>query len=839
MARPLTVEPPITREVAMRWSQSAGPRRAGWLSDLSQDIRYGLRALGQRLAFSTVVVGVLALGIAATTVIFSVVDGVLFTPLPYSQPERLVTVTEQAEKATPSGSLAGFSYPNFLETERASRTVALAAWRPGGGTVSSPGEPAYVSGALISSALLSVLGAVPAHGREFLPDEDRPGGPLVAMISHQFWQDRYAGSPSVVGSSLVFDNRSYAVVGVVPAGFRLSDAQVFTPLGQSPQPAMRNRAARPGILVLGRLRGSTSLAEAQAELGVIARRLADQYPASNTGRTIVAEQLRPNVGDVRTTVWLLLAAISIVLLIGCANIASLTLARSLSREHEFALRAALGASKNRLLRQCLTESAVLALCGGAFGVLLAALSMQPFVAFWPGGLPRAGEVQLDWRVLLFASLVSLGCGVLFGLAPALRVSVSRLEQTLRGGGRNVAARSRYLHSGFVVFQVGLAVVLLVSAGMLGRSLLRLSSLDPGLDVRNVLISRVALSPSALRTPQEIRARWDDVVAQAGRVPGVEAAALVDTVPMRQGNNQLGYWTTPAPPPPNEQPLALATSVTPAYLDVMRLRLLRGRFINERDDLRAPQVVVIDDVLARDAFGGDAVGKQLRIQGVGDATVVGVVGHVRHFGLANDDQADVRAQLYYPFAQVPDPLMRFFSTITSLAVRTTGDPLAAVGALRRDLRGATGDQVLYEVRTMEQLAGGTLAQQRFLLLLGGIFAGLALLLACIGIYGVLAYLTSQRTREFGVYMALGAHRGDVVRLVLRQALGIMLVGLAAGVPAALATGRLLDRLVSGMRSTEPLTFGVIVVAIVLCGLLAAFLPARRISRIDPVAALRQG
>jgi predicted permease len=602
---------------------------------------------------------------------------------------------------------------------------------------------------------------------------------------------------------------------------------------------MRRRDARPGIRVLGRLRDGVALTQAQAELESIGRRLAQAYPASNAGRTIVADRLRPDIGSTRTTAWLLLAAVGVVLLIACGNLASLVLVRSMSREHEFALRLALGAGRGRLIRQCLTESAVLALCGGALGVILAVLGTDRFVALWPGGLPRADTVAFDWRVLLFATAVSMLCGVLFGLAPALRVSASRPEQMLRAGSRHLAGGSRYVHGAFVTFEVALAVVLLVSAGMLGRSLVRASSLEAGVDVERVLTARVALSPSALRNPEEIRARWQSVVDEAGRVPGVTAAALVDTVPMRLGDNQFGYWTTPNAPPRNEQPLALATSVTPDYANVMGLALRQGRFIDSRDTMRSVPVVVIDEVLARSAFGGDAVGKQLRTDALGVTTVVGVVAHVRHWGLANDDDAEVRAQLYYAFAQVPDPLMRFFSTITSLAVRTTGDPLALVEPLRRALRGATGDQVLYEVRTMEQLARGSLAQQRFLLLVGGIFAGLALLLACIGIYGVLAYLTSQRRREIGVRMAVGATTGHVIRLVLRQVMGMLSAGLIVGVPLALAVTQLLQGVVAGLLATDPVTFAVIVIAIVGCGLLAAALPARRAGRIDPVAALQQG
>ena len=516
------------------------------------------------------------------------------------------------------------------------------------------------------------------------------------------------------------------------------------------------------------------------------------------------------------------------------------------------MRVALGASRGRLVRQCLTESAVLGLSGGVLGVLVAAVGFRPFVQFWPGTLPRADEIQLDWRVLLFALTASLVSGLLFGLAPALRAPVGEVEQALRAGGRTLAGSSRRLHSGFVISEIALAVVLLVTAGMLGRTLLRLSSLNPGVNTRNVLVTRMALSPAALAHPDGIRAAWQDVLDRARRVPGVESIAAVDTFPMRQGENQLGYWNTPAVPPENQQPLALATSVTPDYLKVMGIPLLKGRFFDDHDRRGRDAVIVIDEVLAQQAFGTrECVGKRLWIpemsgpnwsEGNDSLLVVGVVGHVRHWGLARDDQAPVRAQFYYPFAQVPDGALRRWSELMSIAVRTSIPPLNVVDSLRRELRGATGgatgDQALYQVRTLEQLASDSLARQRFLLLLFGIFAGLALALACIGIYGVLAYLTGQRVPEIGVRMALGANAREVIRLVLRQSLGMIFGGVAVGILAALAAGRLLMHTVDGMQSTELSTLIITIPVLVLAAMLASYGPARRASRIDPIRALRQ-
>lgn len=807
-----------------------------WLEDFWQDFRYALRTLRQKPGFSAVALLTLALGIGATTVMFTVINGVLLKPLPYPEPDKLVTLSEQTDKY----GAQWVSYPNFLDCKHESRTLTMAAWTYSGGTVSEPGDAAYVSGRRISSELFSVLGIPLLEGRAFLPEEDRAGAAPVIIISHNLWHRRFAGSPGTVGKRIVFDGKSYTIVGVAPADFRLfGGLDVLTPLGQNTEIRMQNREAS-FLRVVARLQPGVTLAAAQTELPLIGRHLAELYPKSNAGRGFLLRPLHQElVGDVRSTLWLLLGAVGMVLLIACVNVASLLLARAVSRERELAMRMALGAGRGRLVRQCLTESAVLGLSGGMLGIFLAVMGIRPFLAFWPGNLPRAEEIQLDWRVLLFALTISLLSGLLFGLAPALRAPSRDLEQTLRAGARTVAGSSRRLHSGLVISEIALAMVLLVSAGMLARTFLLLSSLDPGINVRSTLVTRVGLSPTVLENPARIRAAWQELLDRARRVPGVESVALADVVPMRDGVNELGYWTAPTQPPPNEIPLALATSVTPDYLKVMGIPLRHGRFFDEQDRLGNEPVVVIDEVLAQHAFGAqEPIGKRLWLQAIGRSKVVGVVGHVRHWGLAGDDQAKVRAQLYYPFAQVPDPLMRLFASFMSTTVRTNITPSNMVEPLQRELRGAAGDQVLYEARSMEQLASGSLTRHRFLLLLFGVFSGLALLLACIGIYGVLAYLNSQRIPEFGLRMALGASAANVKQLVLRQSLRMVLAGIAIGMIAAWGAGTILQRFVEGMHSNEIATFAVMTFALVAATLFATFLPARRASRVDPIQALRQ-
>jgi len=815
-------------------------RGTRWLEDLFQDFRYALRTLRQRPGFATVAILALALGSGATTVMFTVINGVLLKPLAYPEADRLVTLHGKTEKY---GEQWGFSYPEFHDYQSTGRTLrSVAAWTYAGGTVTGPGAAEYLFGRHISSGLFSVLGISPVEGRAFLPQEDQLGAAPVAVISYGLWQRRFGGRPETIGQQIVVDGKSYTIVGIAPVGLRLDgESDIYTPLGQSTDPRMRNRGAF-FIHVLGRLQPNVTLAQAQTELSVIARQLATQYPEDNQGRDMVAHPLSQEVvGDVRPTLWLLLGAVSLVLLIACVNVASLLLARAVSRQRELAMRVALGASRGRLVRQCLTESSVLGISGGALGILLTLVSIRPFVSLWPGSLPRAENVQLDWRVLLFALGVSLLSSVLFGLAPAWRTPARELERWHRGGARSLVGNTRRLHSGFVVAEVALAVVLLVSAGILGRTLLRLSSLDPGFDTQNVLVAHVALSPAVLESPAKARAAWDDVLDRARRFPGVQSVALADVVPMRVGDDSVGYWATPVQPPPDQTPLALTSIVTPEYLNVMGIALRRGRFLSDQDRIGHEVVVVIDDNLAQHAFAGsDPVGKPLWLQGMASnpAKIVGVVGHVRHWGLAGDDQSRVRDQIYVSFYQLPDPLVSFLSSVMSITVRTNISPWNVAEPLRRELRGPGSDQTLYDNHTMDELLRASLDRQRFLLWLFGIFAGLALLLACIGIYGVLTYLTNQRVPEIGLRMALGARARDVMRLVVAQSLAMIVGGIGVGILGALAAGRLLQHLVDGMRPTDLSTFAIMIPILLAAALFASLIPARRASRVDPISALRQ-
>jgi len=818
-------------------------RGTRWAEELWQDTRFAVRMLRQKPGFTAVALATLALGIGATTVMFTVIHGVLLKPLAYPGADRLVFLHGKSEDW--NAKLFGeqrVANPDFRDLQRQSRTLDLGGLVFNNGTVSAPGNAEYVNQFDLAAEMMPVLGVNVLRGRGFLPEEDKPGARPVAILGYDFWQRHFGGSASAIGSSLVFDTRVYEIVGIMPANLRFEDqeADIYTQLGQNTARFLQLRRAHP-VGVVGRLRPGATLAQAQAELAAIGRGLAERYPDTNKGRTFTVVPFRINVGDVGQTLWLLLGAVTVVLLIACANVASLLLARAVAREKELAMRVALGAGRWRLVRQCLTESAVLGVLGGLLGIGLAAAGIQPFVKFWPGGLPREQDIGLDWRVLAFALAVSIASGMLFGLAPALRVPVKSLEQVLRASVRNVGGGSRRMHGAFVIAEMALAVVLLVRAGILARTLMHLSTMDPGLNIHNVLTARVALSPATLRDAGRTRATWRDLLERLRAVPGVESAAMVDTVPLRQGNNPLGYWTSAALPPEQNRPMALANSVSPDYLKVMAIPLKEGRFLDDRDRADSAKAIVIDEVLARNAFGArPAVGQKLWVPDLfrDQVEVVGVVGHVRYWGPAADDRAAVRAQFYYPFAQISDNLVRRWSELMSITVRTGIEPLSVVESLKQALRGTGSDQLLYQVRTMEQLAHDKLAMQRFLVLLFGVFAALALTLACIGIYGVLSYLTGRRVPEIGVRMAMGASVADVVRLVLRQSFGMIGAGVAVGLAAAIGAEQLLRRLVEGMQATEVTTFAGMVAVLVAAAMAASFVPARRASRVDPMRALRE-
>jgi len=809
------------------------------MSGLLQDLRYGIRMLAKNPGFTAVAVLTLALGIGVNTAIFSAVNGVLLRLLPYPEPDRLVQIYERSAQFNEMS----VSYPNFLDWERMNRSFeGLAAYRGEGFNFTGTGQPEYIPGAVVAANFFSVLGVKPLQGRTFTPDEDRQGANPVAMVSESFWKRRFGGDTAVLGKSLALDGQVYTVVGIVPRDCRLLDpAEVITPLWQWGRRMMlEGRDFHPGIRVVGRLKPEVSLAQARADMENIAHSLAQAYPKTNQGQGTTVVPLKNDlVGDVRPMLLLLQAAVGFVVLIACANVANLLLARSVARKREVAVRVALGASRGRVIRQFLTESVLVSLAGGALGLLLASWGIPPVLAAVPGGLPRKEAIALDGSVLLFTLVISLFTGVLFGLVPALESSRSNLQEALKEGGRSAVGGQRRTQSIFVVSEVALALVLLAGAGLLIRTLQRLWDVNPGLNPQHVLTMQVALSPTLLDDPSKIRIAWRQLLDRVRNIPGVESAAVTILVPLSGDDNEMPFWTSGQPPSSMAQmPMALTYITTPGYPRTMGIPLQRGRYFTEQDSESSHKVVVIDEVLAEHFFPGqDPVGKQLQLYMLGPAEIVGVVGHVKHWGLDADDGAKIRDQLYFPLFQIPDEFMRQGKTGLRLVLRTGSNRVGVVSAVSKQVMGPGKDQPVYNVNSMEQLIASSVARRRFLRMVLVIFAGLALTLAAIGIFGVISYSVSQRTHEIGIRMALGAERRDVLKLVVGRGLALALAGVAIGLAGALGLTRFLAGMLYGVRPTDPITYVFASLLVTAVALFACYLPARRATKVDPMVALR--
>jgi predicted permease len=808
------------------------------MSTLFQDLKFGLRMLAKNPGFTAVAVLTLALGIGANTAIFSVVYGVLLRPLPYPEASRLVTVYENGRDFT-RGSVA---YPNFLDWRRENRSFAdLAVYRNDDLILSGSGQPEHLAGEYVSAGFFPVLGVPPFLGRGFLPQEDQRGTGGVVVLSYDLWQRRFGSDPQVVGRSVVMNGRSWLVVGVLPSYFRFREqADVYLPLRQWISVEMDERQSHPGLHGVARLRPGVSLAAAQSEMDLIARRLSVQYPDTNAGRGVKLVPMKDDmVASIRPTLLLLLGAVAFVLIIACANIANLLLSRSNVRRREFAIRAALGAGSNRLVRQLLTESVLLALGGGGLGVLLALWGTPLLVAAGPVSLPRSEDIGIDPYVLLFTLTVSLLTGVLFGLAPAFKSARISLQESLREGARGSGGGRHRAEGLFVVLEMALALILLVGAGLMMQSIWRLRRVDTGFNTHHLLTAQVGISPSAMSNPSSIRRAFQQILTRLGGVPGVRAAAFTSLIPLSDNDEEIDFWLGPGPQPPGDQMTeALLYIVTPDYLKVMGIPLIEGRFFTERDTTASTNVVVVDDVMAKHLFPEqDPVGKQINLVVLGPAQIVGVVGHVKHWGLDADDTSKMRDQLYSPFLQVPDKFMAQALVGVDLLLRTGPEPFGVLPAVRAQVAGPTLDQPIYGVRTMEQIISTSLSERRFTTLLLVIFSATALGLAAVGIYGVLSYAVSRRTHELGVRMALGASRQTVLSLVMREGMTLAGSGTLVGLAGALALTRFLASLLYGVRPADPWTL--VAVSLLLGGiaLLACYVPARRAAKVDPMEALR--
>jgi predicted permease len=806
-----------------------------------QDLRYATRTLLKNPGFTAVVIATLALGIGANVALFSVVNGVLLNPLPFTDPDQIVTI----HQSKPNFETGAIPYLNFVDMQRENRTLSsMAISRGDGFTLIGMGEAERVRGRMISADFFNVLGVQPTLGRTFIAADDKQGAAPVALISDPLWKRKFAGAADTVEKNITLDGRSYRVVGVIPETFKLlAGTDVYVPIGAWGSPALQNRGAALGIHGIGRMKPGVSLAQTQADLNRVMADLAVAYPATNKGNSAKLIALREQlVGGVQPILLLLLAAVGFVLLIACVNVSNLMLARSTGRTREFAIRAALGAGQWRLLRQLLCESTLLSLSGGTMGLIIAIWGTKLALSALPAALPRADEVRLDTRVVVFTLGISLLTGILTGLVPALKSTRRRFTETLKEGGRGASAGRVRAQGIFVAIEMALALVLLVGAGLMIRSLNALWKVDPGFRPDNVLTFGLTLPPS-MRTasPATTRATLRELNARLSSTSGVSAVSFSDGALPIQNEDDLFFWVDSEPKPQShsEMHMALIYVVEPGYLKAMGIPLKQGRFFTDQDDERAPRVAVIDEALAQQRFGKESpIGRRINLEDdEGPYEIVGVVGHVKQWGLDSDAQESLQAQLYLPFRGASDNSLNG-TTGAGVVVRAEGNPGPTFfSSVRQVVQRQNSQNVVANVQTMNEVIADSLAQRRFSMILLGSFAAVALLLASLGIYGVISYLVGQRTHELGIRMALGAKRTDILRLVLGHGMKMAIAGVAIGLLAAFALTRLMTKMIFGVSATDPATFGIIALMLTLVALLACLVPARRATKVDPLVALR--
>jgi putative ABC transport system permease protein len=814
--------------------------------DLWQDVRYGLRTFRKRPGFTLVAVLTLALGIGANAAIFSVVNGVLLKSLPFPEAERLVALAETNE----SGREIAVAFPDYLDWRAGQNAFEeMAARLPAGGVLTGDEGPERVTGRFVTASFFRTLGVRPAAGRFFTEEEDRPGGERLIVLGHDLWLRRYGGDPAVAGRAVRYNGESWTVAGVMPPQFDFYGVsslnnQFFIPLGHLSDEQFMNDRNSHAVMVTARLRPGVSLEQARAQMEALAARLAEQFPESNGGGGVrLSSFLDDYVGEARPALLMLMVAVGAVLLIACANVANLLLVRAAARRKEIALRVALGAGRWRVVRQLLTESLLLAAGGGALGLLFAWWGVGALLRLAPDELPRAENISLDGGALGFTLALTLLTGVAFGIVPALQTSKADLNDAMKGGGVGGGTNSggRWLRSGLVVTEVALSLVLLVGAGLLLRSFRQLMRVEPGFEARDVLTLRLRL-PDAKYADNERRAAFlKEVKGRVEMLPGVRQVSLATGFPFGRAAEN-GYWLEGRPEPrrPSDWPDAYVQWVSPEFHQTLGIRLLAGRYIEERDGMDSPPVALVDEDFVRGNFPGasprDALGKRLRFGGDGEPwfEVVGVVGHVRQRGLEEEG----RPGIYRPWTQIrPGQAADGYMRAMDLIVKSSVEPTQLVEPIRGEVQSLDRDQPLGNVRTLASYVEGTVAPRRFSMTLAGVFAFVALVLGAVGLYGVLSYTVAQRAREIGIRMALGAQRGDVHRLIISQGMALALGGVAAGVAASLALTRLMSGLLFGVSATDATTYVVLTLLLLLVALAACYLPARRASKVDPLIALR--
>jgi len=811
------------------------PRRLE--DEMFRDLRFGARMLLRNPGVAAVIIMTLALGIGVNAALFSVVNGVLLNPLPFPQPEQLITL----HQSKPNFETGAIPYLNFRDWQRENRTFsAMAISRGTSFNLIGKGEAEQVNGRWVTTEFFSAFGVKPDLGRDFSPGEDEAGAAPVALISAGLWLRKFSASPDAVGKSMTLDDKSYTIIGVLPAGFNMyRGADVYAPIGQWGTPALQNRRAALGLHGIGRLKPGVTLAQAQADLDGVMRRLAEAYPDANRGNGAALVPLKTRlVGDVGPILWTLFGAVGFVLLIACVNVSNLLLARSTGRTREFAIRAALGAGQWRLLRQSLTESALLALIGGGLGLLIAGWGTRAALSALPTALPRAEEIGLDGRVLLFTFTISLLAGTLAGLAPALKISQWRLAETLKEGGRGAGGGRHRAQGALVAVEMALALVLLIGAGLMIRSLSALWKVDPGFRAKNVLTFGLGFPPS-MRTasPEAVRANLRELSDKLNSMPGVRAASFSTGASPLQGEDDLFFWIAgqPKPASTSEMNMSLVYRVEPSYLTAMGIPLKQGRFFTDQDTEQSPNVTVVDEAFAHKFFPREnPLGKRIDLEGAREPfQIVGVVGHVKQWSIDADETQSLQAQLYFPFRQLGGNPSR-----VGVVMRGEGGAGPTLfDAVRRVVQGQNSQNVVFDAQSMNEVIADSLTRHRFSMILLGAFAAMALLLASVGLYGVISYLVGQRTHELGVRIALGAKRKDILRLVVNYGMKMALSGVAIGLFAAFGLTRLMANMIYGVSATDPATFAVIALLLVAVAMTACLVPAWRATKVDPLVALR--
>jgi putative ABC transport system permease protein len=799
------------------------------MGTLWQDLRYGARMLLKKPGFTLIAVITLALGIGTNTAIFSIVNAVLLNPLTLTEPEQLVLVFTRTGR-DPRNWVA---YPDLQDWQAQSRSFAgLSGFASQSVNLIGREEPTRMIGGFVSSDFFKTLGVEAPHGRTFLPGEDSQGAERVAVISHEAWQNRLGADPKLIGQTLNLNGQVFTVVGILPAGFHFTwgDCEIWLPIQHYPNFSLNRGQASSGVV--GRLKPGVTIEQAQTEMETIARRLAQQYPDTNRDRSVTIVSLQQIVAEhLRPSLFVLSGAVAFLLLIACANVANLMLARSVARQKENALRAALGAGRWRLIRQLLTETLLLWLIGGISGLLLGSWSVELLMTGSPTELPPGIDVKFDVTVFGFTFAIALLTGIAFGLAPALRFSRPEVHDLLKEGGKGAGeiSGSSRLRGALVVSQVALALVLLIGSMLLVKSFRALLQVNPGFDPRNLLTMEYRVPRNKYPEPAQQWAFHQQVVERVQALPGVQAASVVLALPHSGNFGTTTFIPLDRPiPPRGQEPRAQSNRADPYYFRAMDIPLLRGRVFTEQDRMDTQPVVVINQAMAERYWPGqDPIDKGIRLPDNNlTARVAGVVGNIKH----NSLDEPTEAQIYLAYAQVP----HIFAT---LVARTTGDPLAAANAVKQAVWSVDKDQPVWKVRTMEFLLQRAVSGSRFMMRLLAVFAGLALLLATVGIYGVISYSVSQRTHEIGVRMALGAGRRDIVRLVVGHGLVLILIGTAAGIVTALALTRFMTTLLFNVSPTDPLTFVTISLLLGAVAVLACYLPARRATKVDPMVALR--